>query len=240
MGKSQSPTFQALVRSNYPHIKFWTRKEWFENVATNEDVTTLAENPRRGRVRASQGINVTMGYVEKEDGEVVDGHVASGICKCARSIWVHIATTETGPPAKWGDAGIKHNEAYHTQMYQRFPMLQLCESDWKVDQIATDNYPSWYSSWRKKISGATIKVEQDSVPLDSHVPKRPHGAATSAEPDPKKRKVKLSNENSEELEKALIAKECPNSSISRVESHLGSNFPVWNSVYYRSPLTTLI
>jgi hypothetical protein len=123
------------------------------------------------------------------------------------------------------------------QMYQRFPMLQLCESDWKVDQIATDNYPSWYSSWRKKSPGATIKTEQDSVPLDSHIlAKRPYGS-TSAEPDPKKRKVKPANENGHELERkhdqaALITNECPNSSISRVESHLRSNLPVWNYVYY--------
>jgi hypothetical protein len=222
-----------LIRSKYPDVKFWTRKEWLENIATNEDITTVTENPRRGRVRASQGINVTMGYVEKEDGEVVDGHAASDIRKCAHSIWVHIATTETGPPAKWSEAGIKHNEEYRMQMYQRFPMLQLCESDWKVDQIATDNYPSWYSSWRKKVPGATIKAEQDSVPLDSHIPKRPHEASTSAEPDPKKRKVKLANGKSDEIERR-------NSSISRVESHLGSNLPVWNSVCYCNHANVII
>ena len=228
-----------MLRSNYPHIKFWNRKEWLENVATNGDVTTLTENPQRGRVRASQGINVTMGYVEKENGEVVDGHAASDIRKCARSIWVQIATTEAAP-AKWSEAGIKHNDSYRMQMYRRFPILQLCESDWKVDQIATDNYPSWYSSWRKKVQVVTIKAEQESVPLDSHIPKRPHGEATSVEPDPKKRKVKLSNENSDELEPTLIIANKCNSSISHVESHLGSNVPVWNSLYYCSRIDIII
>lgn len=150
VGTSNSPTFHSLAHSDFPQINFWTRKGWLEYVAAKEDVTTLKENTR-GKVRASQGINVAMGYVEKEDGEAVDGHVASDMRKCARSIWVHIATvSETGPPAKWGEAGIKFNEMYRKQMYERFPMLRLCESDWKVDQIATDNYPSWYSVWRKK------------------------------------------------------------------------------------------
>lgn len=183
-----------------------------------------------------KGVNVAMGYVEKEDGEVVDGHAAADIRKHARSIWVQIATTTEGPPAKWGEAGLKHHE-----MYERYPMLQFCQSDWKVDQIATDYYPSWYSSWRKKISGTTIKAEaeQDSVSQDLHTSKRPH-EATSAEPDTKKIKVKHANKDGEELGQALIANGCPNSSISRVESHLGSKLPVWNSVYYCNTTAVLM
>jgi hypothetical protein len=220
-----------LAHSDFPQINFWTRKGWLEYVAAKEDVTTLKENTR-GKVRASQGINVAMGYVEKEDGEAVDGHVASDMRKCARSIWVHIATvSETGPPAKWGEAGIKFNEMYRKQMYERFPMLQLCESDWKVDQIATDNYPSWYSVWRKKHHAATIKEEQDSVPPDSNMFKRPHDSTMPPETDSKRRKVKNAKENTEELEQAPNANEIPNSSITGIDSRLGPNFSVWNSHY---------
>ena len=32
-------------------------------------------------------------------------------------------------------------------MGSRFPELRLCDLEWKIDQIATDNYPSWYTNW---------------------------------------------------------------------------------------------
>jgi hypothetical protein len=144
-----------------------------------------------------------MGYVEMEDGEVVDGHAAADIRKYARSIWVHIATTsETGTPAKWGEAGVKNHEAYRTQMYERYPNLQFCESDWKVDQIATDYYPSWYSTWRKNHSesGPTIKAEHcqdsESNSRDLRTSKRPHEAVSvDSETDPRKRKPIPSNDS---------------------------------------------
>ena len=117
-------------------------------------------------------------------------------------------------------------------------MLQLCESDWKVDQIATDNYPSWYSSWHKKLPEATIKEERDSIPPDSNISKCPNNSVTTAELDSKERKVKCAKNNSEELKntnQVLNSSE----SIPHFESRLGLNLPVWNSdcVYYNTAIS---
>jgi hypothetical protein len=127
-------------------------------------------------------------YVEDKNGEVVDGHVASEIRKYARSVWVHIANTYGAPP-KWGDAGVKIAQVYREHMYSRFSILQFCELDWKVDLIATDNYPSWYS-WFIKKSKTDTKTEQDEVMLtiaEVAPPKRAHDS--SSEPLPKRTKV---------------------------------------------------
>jgi hypothetical protein len=130
-------------------------------------------------------------YVEDKNGEAVDGHVASEIRKYARSVWVHIAGTYGAPP-KWGDAGVKIAQVYRDHMYSRFPFLQFCELDWKVDLIATDNYPSWYSWFIKKskTDTKTEVTEQDEVVLifaEDAPPKRAHDS--SSEPLPKRTKV---------------------------------------------------
>jgi hypothetical protein len=128
-------------------------------------------------------------YVEDKNGKVVDGHIASEIRKYARSVWVHIAKVYGAPP-KWSDAGVKIAQVYREHMYSRFPFLQFCELDWKVDLIATDNYPSWYSYYIKK-SNTDTKAEQVEVVLstiaEDSLPKRAHDS--SSEPLPKRTKV---------------------------------------------------
>lgn len=167
----------SLSRNDYPHVKFWTRKEWAD-YTSNEIATTDSDKPR-GKVRSSQGINVTMRYVEDENGEAINGHVATEIRRYARSIWVHIANTD-GAPAKWGDAGVKISQIYRQHMYSKFPILQFCELDWKVDHIATDNYPSWYGWWAKKSTGRMEpKIEENAAILTEDIP--PKRARDSSE-----------------------------------------------------------
>jgi hypothetical protein len=134
-------------------------------------------------------------YVEDKNGKVVDGHIASEIRKYARSVWVHIAKVYGAPP-KWSDAGVKIAQVYHEHMYSRFLFLQLCELDWKVDLIATDNYPLWHSYYIKKLKTDT-KAEQVEVALstiaEDSPPKHAHGSShahdLSSEPLPKRTKV---------------------------------------------------
>jgi hypothetical protein len=78
---SHSLTFHSLAHSDFPQVNFWTRKEWVKYIAAKENITTLKGN-LQSKVRVSQGINVTMGYVEKKDSEAVDGYVASDMHKC--------------------------------------------------------------------------------------------------------------------------------------------------------------
>jgi hypothetical protein len=47
-------------------------------------------------------------------------------------------------------------------MCSRFSELKLCDLDWKDEQIATDNYPSWHNTWDSKVAHQDLKVERDS------------------------------------------------------------------------------
>jgi hypothetical protein len=46
-------------------------------------------------------------------------------------------------------------------MYSRFPILELCELNWKVDLITTDTYPAWYGWWSKNT--VMVKDEPDNL-----------------------------------------------------------------------------
>ncbi|KAF8806943.1 hypothetical protein BYT27DRAFT_7016903, partial [Phlegmacium glaucopus] len=85
-------------------------------------------------------------YMDPINGTVVDGHKATEMRRYARLIWVHMAN-KGGLPLSWGKAGVKLSQVYCREMRQRFPELALYDLDWKADQIATDNYPSWYKNW---------------------------------------------------------------------------------------------
>lgn len=112
----------------------------------------------RGRTRASLNVNVTMQYVELEDGTAIDGDRASEIRKFARAIWVSLGKRGLAP-AKWGQAVVETRKEYCHEMNLRFPELRFCDLDWKSDLVATDNYPSWYNTWSSKLK--EIKHENE-------------------------------------------------------------------------------
>ena len=123
-----------------------------------------------------------MRFAELEDGTIVDGHAAGNIRRCARSAWVHLANKGEAP-SKWRSASAVVIRSYHDEMYRRFPFLQYCDNDWKAEQIAIDNYPSWYNSWCKKTNTARSSVnnikDEREEPLVST--KRPNDTALDTE-----------------------------------------------------------
>ena len=155
-----------LRREDYPNINFWTKRQWTES--SSNTLTDVHAGPQsRGRARAAQGINVTMRYVELEDGTEIGGDRAGEIRKFARSIWVSFAK-KGPPPTKWGKADIEMRKAYCREVARRFPELRFCELDWKADQIATDSYPSWYVNWLPKGEVGQMKQEDgETASLDS-------------------------------------------------------------------------
>jgi hypothetical protein len=175
---------EPLRREDYPNVRFWTRREWMDRSGQESD--SIDNSGQRGKARASQGINVAMRYVEDRNGTVVNGHRATEMRRHARLIWVHMANNGGVPPS-WGKADVKLSQTYCHEMRQRFPDLALCDLDWKADQIATDNYPSWFKNWSESSQKALVKHEQED-PSATLNPKRLN-IPTPDEPVAKKLKV---------------------------------------------------
>jgi hypothetical protein len=156
-----------LRPEDYPKIKYWFKRQWTE-FCSNDHPTNATSGPQaRGRSRAAQGINVSMQYVELEDGSTISGDRATEIRKFARAIWVSVSKTDT-PPSKWGQADIQIRHQYLFAMGSRFPELRFCDLEWKTDQIATDNYPSWYTNWLGRRDTQNLKKEDgDALSLQT-------------------------------------------------------------------------
>jgi hypothetical protein len=43
-------------------------------------------------------------------------------------------------------------------MYQAHPDLRLCEGDWKVDVLATEDYPAWYRTRKEHLSIVNVVI----------------------------------------------------------------------------------
>jgi len=68
-----------------------------------------------GKARASQGENVTMWFVEDQNGVVVDGFRASAIRKFSREIWLGLANIGKAPKT-WGKIDARVAAEYRTEM----------------------------------------------------------------------------------------------------------------------------
>jgi hypothetical protein len=155
LGLSRAPVKQETLqpalsnlpeakREEFPSVKYWSRHEW----SASEDLQ-VASIGAPGKVRAAQGENVTMKFVEDENGNVIDGYRASSIRKFARLLWAGLSNAGRAPKS-WGKVDAQTSSQFQIEMCQKFPELRLCEGNWKVDLIATMNYPSWSSNQAKE------------------------------------------------------------------------------------------
>jgi hypothetical protein len=154
-------TLPKAEREDYPMVKYWHRHEW------NSESIQVAVIGAPGKTRASQGENVTMKFIEDENGNIIDGYRASIIRKFARELWSGLANIGKAPKT-WGKVDARVATEYRTEMGRKFPELQLCDDDWKADLIATINYPSWYSNNVEK-EDSSKRVSTGTLPMAKRV-----------------------------------------------------------------------
>lgn len=173
--KSENPQFslnsylppKILRQEDYPNIKYWYKHQWN---SSKSEVVSSSEPGERGRSRAAQGKNVTMGFVEDIDGQAIDGHRASNIRKATRQIWEELAASGLAPKT-WSKIGINALTRFRHQMYEQFPELTYCDNHWKLDRLATDTYSQW--------DGNKLSSSSESLPSPKNMKRG------SAEHDPR-------------------------------------------------------
>lgn len=128
--------------------------------ADGEDLESVSPAPgsRRGQGRCRAGINVSMRYIQDQDGKVIDGHRAREIRIYARAIFVGFAM-QGKQFASCGDADALSRRFFYNEMVIRFEELQYCDLDWKAEQIATDTFPGWKATWSKKQKKVSLEQQ---------------------------------------------------------------------------------
>lgn len=163
-------TLFTAEREDYPLVKFWFRHEW--NAAENSQVVHIGA---QGKARAAQGENVSLKFIENEDGNIIDGFRATAIRRFARELWAGLNGIGKAPKT-WGKVDAAVAAQYRNEMERRFPELHLGDNHWKADLVATLNYPSWYNN--------NIEKEEHSkrVSVDSLPEAKRHRTSTDAPP----------------------------------------------------------
>lgn len=196
-----------LNPDDFKQIDYWYKHQWLAvsgdrvtNIPAkpveNEDEdgedfgedfrsTSPAPTAQRGQARSRAGINVSLRFVQDQHGQVIDGHRAREIRIHARAIFVGFANKGTHFLA-WGDADAASRKHFFAEMASRFEELQYCDLDWKSDQITTDTFPGWRTTWVKKQKKILLGPQSGT--------KRTHQLPAAVdEPDPKRSKAVLEN-----------------------------------------------
>jgi hypothetical protein len=140
----ESKPTHVYSRSEYPNIKYWTKKEWLDAQSAKKKSSKPADQPgTRGRKRISQGENVSAHYLEDEDGTPVNGMDVSKIREYARSIWIEFETRGVAPK-KWSQMPRNVKDEYVSDMEKQWPILRYCDDHWKANQVASSTYSQWY------------------------------------------------------------------------------------------------
>ena len=113
------------------------------------DPVWLSSPPQWGHPTQQPFINVSMCYVQWEDGTIINGHVAKTICQHAHSIFI-IFTQQGQLLTVWSDVDANCCSYYYDEMATHFEELGFCDYDWKANQIAMNVYPSWTRAGSQK------------------------------------------------------------------------------------------
>ena len=152
----------SLNPMDYPKIKFWYRKNWFQYLKDRRNSSDVGMAVRR-KTLISKGINKNTKYIEDADGEPVNGWRLRDILAHARAIWSSFHSVKRAPQT-WGKANAEVAQVYRREMRTRFPEFSLCDNDWKANQLATEHYPSWYHT-HVKATKSNEEETTDSAPV---------------------------------------------------------------------------
>jgi hypothetical protein len=197
------PAAPLLREEDYPNVSYWTREKWTAREKDNNGISNGGKTGERGGSKLARGINISMQYVEDENGLVIDGFCVKMILSASHQLFFQLREVKRHPKT-WGAAGTETLWAYCEEMEQKFPELALCADSWKSKYIATQNYPSWYNSHSK----VTVKAERsddDDIEMGQPSNKcrslREHGKSS-------KKKKSGDSESKQEPASVLVGQTC--------------------------------
>ena len=174
-GIPHTSTITPLDQSEYPNVKWWTKKQWTSR-SDHDEASTVGDSDDNDQRK----IKLTDCLENKQGTPLTEGE-RHEIYQHAQLIWALFANTRT-PPAGYKMVDIAYLTRYRDEMEREFPILQLCARHWKADQIWILNYPSWLRNSEKKVERGKNKCRDvlKSEEAETDIPigtasKRKHG-----------------------------------------------------------------
>ncbi|ETW77538.1 hypothetical protein HETIRDRAFT_429724 [Heterobasidion irregulare TC 32-1] len=142
----------AIHRTDVPLVTIWTTQDWADTPKDDDATDPNQVKKKKGKTNAYLGHNMTMKYVQDQQGKVIDGYYASAIRDAAYQIWYELLLRGIAPP-KWSQVSLGASDFYYQEMEYRFPELRFCggpPAHWKSRHIARDNFPAFVQGLSRK------------------------------------------------------------------------------------------
>ncbi|TBU22477.1 hypothetical protein BD311DRAFT_782295 [Dichomitus squalens] len=127
-------------KAEYPHIKFYTDRDWNEYKREHRQSMRIGEEPVRGKKKSSQGENHTTLYLEHIDGSPASGDYVNDTRKFTRTLINLVLTTKYKMPRKWSAANVWLQDLFYTALRTKFPLFQLCHNNVKANLFMMAQY----------------------------------------------------------------------------------------------------
>src|SRR6266851_5548347 len=171
---SSALSLSPLSRSDFPHIKFWTKEKWDDHKSRLKD----ASGPKgKGPEHSSRGLNTMALYLENEDGMPISGPTVGQMQGVAWMVWIELFDRKKAP-STWGKASLEARNLYHSELEKRWGFLHCCENHWKADALVMAHYSQWYLTHKARM--ATVEASEQGKASEARAPKR---AKTAVEED---------------------------------------------------------
>lgn len=145
------PAFTELDPATYDNATvkaYWTRNGY------NKRDEFAVEDEEEGEK------NKTMRFVVHADGRVINKARVDTIRWECRKVWEQLMQDRISP-IKWGNASVRAHDLLVRRLRSKYPELRLCQDNWKIEHIATNDYPKWYETHGKKRE--LVKLEEGAV-----------------------------------------------------------------------------
>ncbi|KAH8802333.1 hypothetical protein DL96DRAFT_1773942 [Flagelloscypha sp. PMI_526] len=146
----------ATYQKSFPHISTWTPAKYKES-CQDDDSAGRGISRKRGPTHRSTGINTTLTYIQKPDGEIANGYETDEIRSICYDLFTDLLSC--GRASKqWKSVGHETKEATYYCLEHLFPLLGLCTNHCKAKRLINSIYRKWAI---KNVPGAAELADDD-------------------------------------------------------------------------------
>lgn len=146
----------VVNKAEYPNVKFWTRTQWAEVNGKLKTETLFNTDPDMAAGSDTKAKRRKI-YVETADGAPVEEGMLSKIRLTMRSAFQELKRLKLVPDT-WTRICHLGRKVYLLTVCRAHPELAFCDNFWKAEQMAIDNFPSWYTN-HVRIKKESVKEE---------------------------------------------------------------------------------
>ncbi|KAF8579347.1 hypothetical protein K439DRAFT_1620604 [Ramaria rubella] len=195
-----------LKCEDYPGILYWTKDDWMKAFIKHKNVPDPKWN---------NGLPERLAFLQNEDGSFITKCQLAEICTTACSIYQTLAERGSAPP-KWDAVSHKAIHFYCQNMYISHPLFHTGDRDWKVDELATQDFTKWYNY---------CFGNEDNEELSEDVPPRSMIPECSDPPKMNKRPLKATNTDQAPKRLKIKTDDTPDSSATLTAAPCVSSLP---------------